>query len=50
MFEMQCGMKEFDHRIYISLLKSSSEKSLKNSGLNGDLNPDLCRDQGSNTL
>ena len=36
-FEMRCGMKEFDHILY-----RSSKKGLKNSSLNGDLNPDLC--------
>ena len=39
-FEMRFGMDEFDHRI-LALL-SSSKKGLKNSGLNGDSNPDLC--------
>jgi len=33
-------MNEFDHCNFLSLL-SSSEKGLKNSGLNGDLNSTL---------
>ena len=36
-FELRIGMNEFDYR---SL--SSSEEGLKNPGLNGDSNPDLC--------
>ena len=40
-FEMQHGMNEFDHCIFWRCL-SSGEKGLKNSGLNRDLNPDLC--------
>ena len=39
-FEMRFGMDEFDHRI-LALL-SSSKNGLKNSGLNGDSNLDLC--------
>ena len=34
-FEMRIGVGEFDHRIFHRCL-SSSEKGLKNSGLNGD--------------
>ena len=34
-------MNEFNHCI-LMLLISSSEKGLKNSGLNRDSNPDLC--------
>ena len=41
-FEMLCGMNEFDHLVLILHSLRSSEKSLKNSGLNVDLNPNLC--------
>ena len=41
-FEMKIGMNECDHHILPLLILSSSEKCLKNSGLNGDSNPDLC--------
>ena len=34
-------MNNFDHRSFYGCF-SSSEKGLKNSGLNGDSNPDLC--------
>ena len=42
-FEMWCGMSEFDHRIK-ALLKHAQkrESGLRNSGLNGDSYPDLC--------
>jgi len=38
---MKIKLNEFDHHILV-LLKQQWE-SLKNSGLNRDLNPDLCR-------
>ena len=41
LFELRIGMNEFDHRSFYRCL-SSSKKGLKNSGLNGDSNPDLC--------
>ena len=40
-FELRIGMNEFGHHSFYRCL-SSSEKSLKNSGLNGDSNPNLC--------
>ena len=41
-FEMLCGMNEFDHHVLILNSLRSSEKSLKNSGLKVDLNPNHC--------
>ena len=41
-FEMPRDVKEFDHHILILHCLSSSEKGLKNSDLNVDLNPNLC--------
>ena len=40
--ELRIGMNENDHRSYLSLVISSSEKGQKNSDLNGDSNLDLC--------
>ena len=39
-FEMQIGMNEFDYGTLV-LLKQQRERP-ENSGLSGDLNPDLC--------
>ena len=39
--ELRIGMNENDHRSYLSLVISSSEKGQKNSDLNGDSKLDL---------